>query len=240
MPIVNLAGYKFLALDALESLKAAFASRCADLGMKGTVLLSPEGINIVVAGAQDSCAAFVEFVHADPRFAGLDFKRSVSDFAPFGRMLVKIKKEIITLRTRGLDPARRRAAALAPAELKRWLDEGREVVLVDTRNTFEVAAGSFDKAIDLKLDSFGEFPEAVDRLDPALKDKTLVTFCTGGIRCEKAALLLEAKGFGNVLQLDGGILRYFSECGDAHFRGHCIVFDNRVALDANLSPATQA
>ena len=237
MQFINLAGYRFVALDGLDARKAAFREKCANLALKGTVLLSPEGINLFAAGSEDSCAAFVEFVRADPSFADLRFKRSVSSFLPFDRMLVKIKKEIITLRSPGPDPATQRAAEVSAAELKGWLDEGRDVVLIDARNEFEVAAGSFKDAIDLKLKSFGEFPAAVDRLDPALKDKTIVTFCTGGIRCEKAAPVMTGKGFKNVFQLEGGILQYFEDCGDAHFAGRCFVFDHRVELDGNLATA---
>jgi len=151
-------------------------------------------------------------------------------------MLIKIKREIIALRLPGLDPAGRRAPAVAPAELKRWLDEGREVVLLDTRNAFEVETGTFRNAVHLGLKSFGEFPRAADKLDESLKGKTVVAFCTGGIRCEKAAPVLIQKGFRSVFQLEGGILQYFEECGDAHFNGRCFVFDERVALDGNLEP----
>jgi UPF0176 protein len=238
MQIINLAGYKFVPLDGLDGLKSAFKRRCAELGLKGTVLLSPEGINIFVAGAEGRAAAFTDFVHAERRLADLHTKRRTSARQPFARMRVKIKKEIITLRVPGVDPVTRRAPAVAPAELKRWLDEGRDVVLIDTRNGFEVEAGTFDNAVDLGLRSFGQFPGAVDRLYPSLKDKTIVTFCTGGIRCEKAAPVMIAKGFRNVFQLDGGILQYFEDCGDAHFNGRCFVFDQRVALDGELRPQT--
>jgi len=236
MQFINLAGYKFVSLDALDDLKASLERRCLELELKGTVLLSFEGINVVLAGSEEAANGFQTFVHGDPRLAGLRFKRSVSAYQPFDRMLVKIKKEIITLRTPGIDPAKERAPAVAPVQLKRWLDEGREVVLLDTRNAFEVDAGTFDNAMDLRLSSFGQFAQAADELDPALKDKTIVTFCTGGIRCEKAAPLLIGKGFRNVFQLDGGILQYFEECGAAYFKGRCFVFDQRVALDGNLEP----
>ena len=236
MQFINLAGYKFVSLDALDDLKASLERRCRELELKGTILLSFEGINVVLAGSEEAANGFQTLMRGDPRLAGLRFKRSVSAYQPFDRMLVKIKKEIITLRVPGIDPARQRAPAVAPAELKRWLDEGREVVLLDTRNAFEVDAGTFDGAMGLGLKSFGEFAQAVDKLDPALKDNTIVTFCTGGIRCEKAAPVLISKGFRNVFQLDGGILQYFEECGDAHFNGRCFVFDQRVALDGNLEP----
>jgi len=236
MQFINLAGYKFVSLDGLDDLKALLDRRCRELELKGTILLSFEGINVVLAGSDEATREFEKLVHADPRLDELHFKRSESAFQPFDRMRVKIKKEIITLRVPGLDPARERAPAVAPKELKRWLDEGREVVLLDTRNAFEVDAGTFDNAIDLRLSSFGQFAQAADKLDPALKDKTIVTFCTGGIRCEKAAPVLIGKGFHDVFQLDGGILQYFEECGDAHFKGRCFVFDQRVALDGNLEP----
>ena len=236
MSFINLAGYKFTALDALDDLKAVLARRCRELELKGTILLSIEGINIVIAGRKAAVSVFQDLILADPRLADLRFKRSESAFQPFDRMLVKIKPEIITLRVPGIDPAKQRAPAIAPAQLKSWLDEGREVVLLDTRNAFEVEAGTFDNAIHLKLNAFGEFIKAADALDPALKDKTVVTFCTGGIRCEKAAPVLIAKGFRDVYQLDGGILQYFEDRGDAHFKGRCIVFDQRVALDGNLQP----
>jgi UPF0176 protein len=236
MQVINLAGYKFVPLDALDERKATLSRHCHELGLKGTILLSLEGINVVLAGSEEATMEFRSRVHADPRLADLRFKRSVSTYQPFDRMLVKIKKEIITLRVPGLDPAKQRAPAIAPAQLKRWLDDGREVVLLDTRNAFEVDAGTFDDATDLRLSSFGQFAQAADKLDASLKDKTIVMFCTGGIRCEKAAPVLIAKGFRNVFQLDGGILQYFEDCGDAHFKGRCFVFDRRIALDGKLEP----
>ena len=238
MPLINLAGYKFVSLDGLDDLKASLERHCHELKLKGTILLSFEGINVVLAGSKEATMQFQNMVSAaDPRLAGLQFKRSLSAYQPFDRMLVKIKKEIITLRVPGLDPAKKRAPSVTPAELKRWLDEGLEVVLLDTRNAFEVDAGTFDKALDLRLNSFGQFAQAANELDPSLKDKTVVTFCTGGIRCEKAAPVLLGKGFRTVFQLDGGILQYFEECGNAHFNGLCFVFDKRGALDGNLNPA---
>ena len=236
MRSINLAGYKFVPLDRLPELKAAFKECCRELGLKGTILLSPEGINTIVSGSKPEVTRFKAFVHADSRLAGLRFKESVSSYPPFKRMLVKIKKEIITLRVPGLNPAAQRAPALAPAELKRWLDEGYEVVLLDTRNAFEVETGTFRNAVHLGLKSFGEFPLAADKLDESLKGKTIIAICTGGIRCEKAAPALIQKGFRNVFQLEGGILQYFEDCGDAHFNGRCFVFDERVALDGNLEP----
>lgn len=166
MPFINLAGYKFVSLDGLADLKATLEQRCRALDLRGTILLSFEGINAVLAGSEDATTQFQALVNADPRLADLHFKRSLSAHQPFDRMLVKIKKEIITLRVPGLDPAKERAPTVTPAELKRWLDQGREVVLLDTRNAFEVDAGTFDKALDLRLNSFSEFAQAADELDP--------------------------------------------------------------------------
>jgi len=236
MRFINLAGYKFVPLERLPELKAGLKEFCVEIGLKGTILISPEGINIFVSGSGLAVTRFKAFVHADSRLAGLRFKESVSSYQPFKHMLVKIKKEIITLRVPGLDPAAQRVPSVTPAELKRWLDEGREVVLLDTRNAFEVETGTFRDAIHLNLKSFGEFPRAADQLDESLKDKTIVAFCTGGIRCEKAAPVLVKKGFRSVFQLEGGILQYFEDCGDAHFKGSCFIFDQRTALDGNLNP----
>jgi UPF0176 protein len=236
MRFINLAGYTFVRLDRLPELKAGFKDCCDSLGLNGTIVLSPEGINVFVAGSEPAVTRFENFVRADSRLTGLRFKKSVSSYPPFKRMLVKIKKEIITLRVPGVDPAAQRAPGVTPAELKRWLDEERQVVLLDTRNAFEVAAGTFRDAIHLNLKSFGDFPRAADRLDESLKSKTIVAFCTGGIRCEKAAPVLIQKGFRSVFQLEGGILQYFENCGDAHFQGRCFVFDQRNALDGNLDP----
>ena len=236
MRFINLAGYKFVPLERLPELKAGLKEFCVEIGLKGTILISPEGINIFVSGSGLAVTRFKAFVHADSRLAGLRFKESVSSYQPFKHMLVKIKKEIITLRVPGLDPAAQRVPSVTPAELKRWLDEGREVVLLDTRNAFEVETGTFRDAIHLNLKSFGEFPRAADQLDESLKGKTIVAFCTGGIRCEKAAPVLVKKGFRSVFQLEGGILQYFEDCGDAHFKGSCFIFDQRTALDGNLNP----
>ncbi|MGQ0578906.1 MAG: oxygen-dependent tRNA uridine(34) hydroxylase TrhO [Betaproteobacteria bacterium] len=236
MRIINLAGYKFVPLDRLPELKARLKECCGELGLKGTIVVSPEGINIFVSGSAPAVRPFRAFVHADSRLAGMRLKESVSSYQPFKRMLVKIKKEIITLRVPDLDPAAQRAPAVTPAELKRWLDEEREMLLLDTRNAFEVETGTFRGAVHLHLKSFGEFPRAADRLEESLRGKTIVAFCTGGIRCEKAATVLLQKGFRNVFQLEGGILQYFEDCGDAHFKGHCFVFDQRTALDGSLNP----
>ncbi|MBL8379748.1 MAG: sulfurtransferase [Burkholderiales bacterium] len=245
MSVLNISAYRFVALQDLPDLREALRKRCAADGLKGTVLLAPEGINLFLAGDSQRLRALIRWLREDARFAALEVKESWSAEQPFNRMLVKIKREIITMRAPQLRPADGRAAAVDARTLKGWLDvgrddQGREVVMLDTRNGFEVEIGSFAGARELGLRSFGEFPERVDALLPELAGKAVVTFCTGGIRCEKAALYLAAKGVANVLQLDGGILRYFETVGGAHYRGECFVFDRRVALTPALEAAGYA
>ncbi len=150
------------------------------------------------------------------------------------RMLVKLKKEIISMGVPEISPAQNPAPVITGQQLKQWLDEGREMVLLDTRNDYEIRLGSFKGAMNLALNHFRSFPQAIKQLDPALKNKTIVTFCTGGIRCEKAAPLLRQEGFDKTYQLKGGILQYFEDCGGEHFQGECFVFDRRVAVNEQL------
>lgn len=236
MKILNIAAYRFVALDHLPQLRAAFKTCCEELELKGTILLATEGINSCLAGAVANVEAFLETLCSDARFASIEVRRSWSAGQPFKRLLVKIKREIVSMHRPEVNPCALPAPRLAPRELKLWLDEGRAVVLLDTRNQFEVDAGTFENTLSLGLKSFSDFPRATPALLEKCKDKPIVTFCTGGIRCEKAALWLIGQGFREVYQLEGGILNYFEQCGDAHFRGECFVFDQRVALDAGLRP----
>jgi len=235
MPVfTNISAYKFAPLGDLPSLKAALREMCLTAGMRGTILLSPEGINVFTAGECWAADELLNYLRTIPGLENLTAKVSQSDHQPFSRMLVKIKKEIIAFGVPGIDPGRRPAPRVAPRQLKEWLDQGRSFILLDARNTYETKLGTFRGAHTLNLDHFREFPAAVASLPDHLKDQPVVTFCTGGIRCEKAAPLLQAAGFAEVFQLDGGILRYFEECGGEHFEGDCFVFDKRVAVDASL------
>jgi len=238
---INISCYKFVELDRLPERKAAIRRRAVELNLKGTVLLSAEGINLFVAGALESIRAFVDFLREDPAFSDLQPKESVNEYPPFNRMLVKIKREIIAFGIEGVAPTVRTSPKLSAAELRQWLDEGRKVHLLDTRNDYEYDLGTFDHAIKLGLDHFREFPDAIQRLPEELKDEPIVMFCTGGIRCEKAGPFMEMAGFRNVYQLDGGILKYFEEVGGDHYHGECFVFDQRVAVDPTLkeTPTTQ-
>ncbi|GAB5444772.1 MAG: hypothetical protein Fues2KO_51210 [Fuerstiella sp.] len=232
--IVNISAYKFVRLTELEQRRSQLRDLATQLGIKGTILLSPEGINLFLAAARPSIDEFVAELKQDPQLSDLMPKESISDYQPFNRMLIKIKKEIIAFGIDDVNPIERTSPKLPPKELKAWLDEGRAVHLLDTRNNYEMEIGTFDQAIAADIDHFREFPEAVRKLPEAMKDEPIVMFCTGGIRCEKAGPYMEQAGFKQVFQLDGGILKYFEECGGAHYDGDCFVFDQRVAVDPNL------
>ncbi len=234
LSVVNIAAYRFAPLADLAALRAELLALCRSHQLRGTILLSTEGINLFVAGGEQGIDALLQRLRAIPVLAGLEVKSSHTAHQPFRRMLVRIKKEIIAFGVPGIDPARRTSPKLPPRQLKAWLDEGRPVTLLDTRNDYEVKLGTFHNALAAGVDHFRDFPAAVSRLPEALKEQTIVMFCTGGIRCEKAGPYMESQGFRNVLQLEGGILKYFEECGGAHYRGECFVFDQRVGVDPTL------
>ena len=242
---VNIAAYKFISIDDAAALRAPWLTRCKDLELKGTILLTPEGINLFLAGTANSIDRFLTWLRADARFTDIEVKQSLSATQPFNKMLVKLKPEIITMKMPLIRPELGRAPAVSPVTLKRWLDQGHDdagkpVVMLDTRNAFEVDVGSFDNTLDFRIEKFSDFPAAVAQQRDALAGKTVVTFCTGGIRCEKAAIHMQQVGFDSVLQLDGGILKYFEEVGGAHYSGDCFVFDQRTALHPDLSPTPDA
>jgi UPF0176 protein len=234
MPVLNVAAYKFVELDDLESRRRLLRRRCHELGLRGTILLATEGINFFVAGERPGIEGLIEFLQNETGVGPLETKESFTEYQPFTRMLVKIKREIIAFGVEGISPARYTSKRIAPVELKQWLDEGRPVTLLDTRNDYEVDLGTFEGAVRLSIDHFRDFPRAAEALPVAMREQPVVTFCTGGIRCEKAAPALEQMGFRDVYQLDGGILKYFEQVGGAHYRGDCFVFDQRVAVDAAL------
>ncbi len=234
MTITNIAAYKFATLTDLKSLRARLIILCKAWGLRGTILLSTEGINLFVAGRDTEIQLLVAELRAIAGLENLNPKISKSDEQPFTRMLVRIKKEIIAFGVEGIDPANKPTPKLSAQELKQWLDEGRPVTLLDTRNDYEVKLGSFKNALAVGIDHFREFPEAVRHLPQELKRQPIVMFCTGGIRCEKAGPFMEREGFEQIFQLDGGILKYFEECGSAHYEGECFVFDQRVGVDPSL------
>lgn len=241
MQILNIAAYKFVTLDRLPELQAAVLDALQARSLKGTVLLAEEGINLFLAGPPAMVHDFLAWLRLDPRLDDLGVKESFSHAQPFRKLLVKIKPEIIRMNHPAIQPAAGRAPAVDAHTLKRWLDAGhddtgRPVVMLDTRNDFEVDAGTFKNAIDWRIARFTQFPQALLDHRDTLGDKTVVSFCTGGIRCEKAAIFMREAGLHNVWQLDGGILKYFEVNGHAHFEGDCFVFDERRALDPALQP----
>ena len=230
---VNIAGYRFIDLPDRDELRTPFTEICLELELKGTVLLSPNGINFFVAGTHEAVEQYVSFLETDNRFQDIPLHISYSEYQPFKRMLVRLKNEIISLGMDEIRPSERTGQYIQPKEFKKWLDEGKEIIILDTRNDYELRVGTFENAIDLDIKSFREFPEASKKLD---QDKTtpVVMFCTGGIRCEKASVVMENQGWENVYQIKGGILGYFKECGGAHWNGDCFVFDKRVAVNPKL------
>ena len=231
MQIQNIAGYKFIALDDLAQLREQLLA--ASVSLKGTILLSHEGININLAGTRENVAAFTTFLQNDNRFADIRFHETYSASLPFKYLKVKLKPEIITLRQPALNSLDARAPSISPAEFKQWLDEKRDITVLDVRNEYEIAYGTFVSAKHLSLSDFNEFPKVANTIN---KNKPIVMFCTGGIRCEKAALVMQEQGYENVYQLDGGILGYFAQVGGAHYDGKCFVFDERIAVNTNLQP----
>jgi UPF0176 protein len=242
--VLNISAYLFTRLGDAHELRPALRDRALAAGIKGTILLAEEGINMFLAGDTHAVRGFVAMLRQDPRFAQLTTKESWSDAQPFGRLVVKVKREIIRMDHPTIRPDADRAPAVAPATLRRWLDAGRDdagrkVVLLDTRNAFEVGYGAFDGAMDLRIERFTQFPEAAAAAASDLQGKTVVSYCTGGIRCEKAAIYLREAGV-DAYQLDGGILGYFEQVGGDHWRGECFVFDEREALTPDLSPTAGA
>ncbi len=239
----NVAAYHFARIDDPQSLADTLRARAEAAGLMGTVLVAGEGINVFLAGDDAAVHGFIDALRADPRFAALQAKFSHCTQQPFARLKVKVKPEIISFRNPQASPLEtgERAPAVDPPTLERWLgqghdDTGRRVVMLDTRNAQEIEHGTFSGALTLPIARFTELPEALAPHRASLRDATVVSFCTGGIRCEKAALWMRQDGMDNVLQLDGGILGYFEQVGGLGYEGRCFVFDERVALDPQLRP----
>jgi UPF0176 protein len=243
--VLNIAVYHFAPIAEPTALRELLFERCTQAALRGSVLVAPEGLNLFLAGTEAGIESVLDFVRGVPGFAELRVKRSWSTHVPFARLKVKCKREIIAFRRDDCVPRARRAPALSPQQLRDWIergqdDAGRRLVLVDTRNREEMLYGSFENAVELPIDNFTELPAALEPLKESLADAAVVSFCTGGIRCEKAALWMQEAGFANVWQLDGGILDYFEQVGGFGYRGECFVFDERVALKPDLSPRLDA
>ena len=232
--VVNIAGYRFVDLPDRDELREPMLDVCLEAGLKGTVLLSPNGINFFLAGTEESTNSFLSHLESDERLASIPIKLSHTEYQPFRRMLVKRKREIISLGMDDIRPSEFTAPHISPNEFKQMLDGCEDVVVLDARNDYETRVGMFDGAVDLDIASFRDFPVAIESLPDEYQSKTVVMYCTGGIRCEKASAVMLKAGFKDVRQLEGGILGYFDECGGTHWSGDCFVFDQRVALDHQL------
>lgn len=233
--IVVAALYSFVDLPEYQDLREPLTNFCEKHDIKGTLLLAEEGINGTVAGSQAAIDALLAYLRINPKFTTIDCKESFYDEHPFYRMKVKLKKEIVTMGVEGIDPNKVVGTYVKPQDWNALIDDP-DVTLVDTRNYYEVAIGTFKGAKDPLTTNFREFPQYVaENLDPK-KHKKVAMFCTGGIRCEKSTAFLKEQGFDEVYHLEGGILKYLEDVPkeDTRWEGECFVFDNRVAVDHDL------
>ena len=233
--VANIAFYRFIDVEDPLQLQISMNEACEKLNLKGTILIAPEGLNGMVAGKLSSVEKFVAFLKSFSTLKEMLIKWSYSKEVPFKRLLIKVKKEILTDRSSGEKFRGYGAPHLKPKELHKFLKAGEDIVLIDIRNEFEMKYGSFKGALNPKTRSFSQFSEFVKKLNIP-KTKKIVTYCTGGIRCEKGSANLMAAGFKNVFQLEGGILEYLRQTSGEYFEGSCFVFDDRVALDHDLKP----
>ncbi|MGP4845574.1 oxygen-dependent tRNA uridine(34) hydroxylase TrhO [Marinobacter sp. 1Y8] len=227
--------YKFTALDDFETLRQPLLSLMADNQVCGTLLLAHEGINGTIAGPREGVDVIKQWLGADERFAGIDYKESEVDIQPFKRTKVKLKKEIVTMGVETIDPRRTVGTYVEPGDWNALISDP-DVLLIDTRNQYEVEVGTFKNAKNPATDTFREFPEYVEtHLDPS-RHRKVAMFCTGGIRCEKSTAFLKEKGFDEVYHLKGGILKYLEDVPEEQslWQGECFVFDDRVTVNHRL------
>ncbi|MBR9869362.1 MAG: rhodanese-related sulfurtransferase [Oceanospirillales bacterium] len=227
--------YKFVALEDFQTLREPLHKVMLDNGVRGTLLLASEGINGTVAGSREGINALLAWLQQDPRLADIVYKESLDDSNPFHRTKVKLKKEIVTMGVEGIDPKRVVGTYVKPEEWNALISDP-DVILVDTRNDYEVQVGTFKGAVNPHTETFREFPDYVkENLDPE-KNRKVAMFCTGGIRCEKSTAYLKEQGFDEVYHLEGGILKYLEEVPQENslWEGECFVFDNRVTVNHQL------
>jgi UPF0176 protein len=238
MRIAVSAFYKFTPLPGFTALRQPLLDTCRSNGIKGTILLAAEGINGTIAGEPGALARTMAFIRSMPEFADLESKESHAEDMPYQRMKVRLKKEIVTMGVPGVDPQRLVGSYVAPEDWNALISDP-EVLVIDTRNGFEFAAGTFRGALDPGTRSFGEFPDYVARELAEHKTRKIAMFCTGGIRCEKATSYMRQQGFENVFHLKGGILKYLASVppGQSLWQGSCFVFDEREGLGHGLAIA---
>jgi UPF0176 protein len=219
--------YKYVEILDAELFAGRQRALCESLGLKGRIIIASEGINGTLAGPAGNVDRYVASLKMDPRFSDVEIKRSPGDAGTFPKLVVKVRREIVTLNAGAIPPDKENH--LSPRAWKTVMEENRDIVLLDIRNRFESAAGKFENAVTCEIEHFRELPEYVDRLQD-LKEKTVLMYCTGGIRCEKASTLFKRKGFNRVFQLHGGIAAYQEEFGNEHWQGECFVFDQRMTV----------
>jgi UPF0176 protein len=224
--------YKFAVVDDPVQLRAELTTAGLDIGVKGTVLVAPEGINGTVSGSSEAIAALHAYLRSDRRFQDIETKESIAPTDPFRRFKVRLKREIVTFKQPGLDPVQDAGTYVRPEDWNALIQDP-DVVVVDTRNAYEIELGSFPGAVDPKTNYFSEFPAYVERELEPNRQRKIAMFCTGGIRCEKATAYLRAKGFPEVYHLQGGILKYLEVVpkADSLWQGECFIFDSRVSLE---------
>lgn len=231
--------YCFAEVKDPAELQRQQLEKCLELDLRGRIIVAPEGLNGTVSGSPEACQAYMDWVHADPRFAGTDFKIEAVDTQAFARINVRIKQEIVHAGLPHIKPYERTGQHLTPAEWKEMMKDP-DVVLLDVRSDYEHNLGHFKGSRALNIGNFRELPEHLAEIED-LKGKKVLTYCTGGIKCEKASAFLLEQGFENVYQLLGGIIRYGLEEGGEDFEGKCYVFDNRIAVDVNqVNPSVVA
>lgn len=254
--ITNIAGYQFSAIEDVNNVFENAQAICNQTHIKGNIFISPEGINLGLASNQGDIEYFLEKLDVLCGLNNLLLNTTYSDYVPFKRLLIKVRNELVPTKPlpsdhpssledssttkpflKNIEITEKNALYISNDELKQWLDDGKDITLLDMRNEFEVELGSFENATHLKIRNFRDIIQLESELNEIPKDKPLVTFCTGGIRCEKGANILAQNGFDQVFQLEGGIIKYIEKYKNRHWRGECFVFDDRVCLDADLKPS---
>lgn len=235
-PYVIITFYKFASLNDCELMRETLLKLMRYLNVKGTIILATEGINGSFCGTRDEILPLISHLKNYPNLHNLVFKETFNDFNPFAKAKVKLRKEIVTLGVGGIDPLKTPGTHLSPEEWNKLIVDP-EVILIDTRNDYEVKLGTFKNAINPSTENFRDFPDYVQNSLIEKKDKKIAMFCTGGIRCEKSTSYLKNLGFNEVYQLDGGILNYLDAIaeGESKWEGSCFVFDDRIALDKKLN-----
>ncbi len=231
--------YCYSNIENPEEFREQHHQLCLDLDLRGRIIVASEGLNGTVSGTKDACESYMETVLADTRFAKTEFKVDVSDAPAFEKLHVRVKPEIVHSSLQHIDPSQKTGGYVEPNEFRQILkEEDADTIILDVRSNYEHYIGKFKHAITLDMDNFRDFPEKIEELKK-FKNKKIITYCTGGIKCEKASAYLLEQGFENVHQLHGGIIKYGLEAGGEDFEGKCYVFDNRIVKEMNsVNPST--